>query len=217
MDPSHDAACSSSSSVDDLPYSFFLSDEGEGSSDLEGQCHQGKMVIASEMRKKRLSFGRSSRDDEDPPSSSFLPLPLSSSHMRTQKAHSCLPSADATMPPPGILRQGRFTSKIRINTSSLSPRRRRCCTLMIVTAAFACLICAASYFLNGGRQLLPLTDAGAYLRKLKGESERVAGYEGMMAWLNAETSGLPAEERQRVSVIIMHMRYRDRSYYYYQH
>jgi len=209
MDPPH--AAYSSSSVDDPPSS--LSDEDSSASDLEGQSHQGKMVIASEMRKKRLSFGRSSRD-ADPPSSSFLP-PFSSHITRGAQKHAFLPSVDA-MPPPGILRQGRFTSKIRI-TSSLSPRRRRCCTLLIVTAAFACLICAASYFLNGGRQLLPLTDAGAYLRKLKGESERVAGYEGMMAWLNAETSGLPAEERQRVSVIIMHMRYRDRSYYYYQH
>jgi hypothetical protein len=150
MDPPH--AAYSSSSVDDLPSS--LSDEGYSCSDLEeGQCHQGKMVTASEMRKKRISFGRSSRDD-DPPSSSFSP-PLSS-HMigaQQQKAHSCLHSAEAM--PPGILRQGRFTSTIKM-TSSLPPRRR-CCTLMTFTAAFACLIGAVSYFLNGGRQLLPLT------------------------------------------------------------
>jgi len=101
----------------------------------------------------------------------------------------CVPSIHVT--PPGILRQGRFTTK---TTSSLPPRRQYR-TLMKVTAAFAGLIGAASYFLNG-RQLPPLTD-GAYLRKLKGERAAGYGYEGMIAWLNAETSGLPAEERQR--------------------
>jgi hypothetical protein len=173
-------------------YSLSNADEGSSSS-LEGQCHRSKMVIANEMGRKRLRFVRSSRDD-DPPSS-FLP-PLSS-HLMAPEAHfCCVPSIHVT--PPGILRQGRFTTK---TTSSLPPRRQYR-TLMKVTAAFAGLIGAASYFLDG-RQLPPLTD-GAYLRKLKGERAAGYGYEGMIAWLNAETSGLPAEERQRVSNIIMH-------------
>ena len=183
MDHQTSYAYRSLSSVD--PPSNFLSNE-DCSSDLEGKHHKAKMVITSEMRKKRISFGRRSSRYDDPPSS-FSPRCLA------QMSHSSyLPSVDVDEVPPGILRQGRFTS----NMISLT-QRRRCHTLMTVTAAFACLIGAASYLLNRG-QLRPLTD-GAYLRKLMGRSKS-ARYEGMMTWLNAETAGLPAEERQRVSI-----------------
>jgi hypothetical protein len=155
--------------------------------------HHTKIVMASEMRKKRLSIDRSSRYNPDPPPS---PPALSNHEEKSSQVRQRRLLFADEKPPQGILRQGRFfIPKIFLCTS-----RSRYRTLMAVATAFL-IICAAAgvHFLKGG-QLLLMRD-GVYSRKLKGKSKRT-GYDGMMAWLRAETAGLSAEERKRVSTYV---------------